>query len=506
MAKIERGEGYTPSERILADLGDQAFLNLWSYPNLFIDKKKNGQGVGKELCDLLVVCGDDVLIFSDKAIAWQVEKEYNVAWPRFFRRAIAASVDQIKGAERWITQFPDRIFTDPACEHKLPISLPAPEKRRIHGIVVAGGAHKACQAHYKDDSGSFIIMPPLTTLEDHVAADGPGRMPFAIGDLNPGGMFIHAFDDVSIRMLLTHLNTISDFTQYLNKRAEYLRSGQLLMAHGEEELLGRYLTISMQTGERAFETKRPKKYKGFVTTTIQGEWASYLFCPGYLEKTLADDASLFWDRLIKSFSDNIVGGTSVAMFGEEPNAADAERALRFMALESRFARRVLGEGVKGAMQNALKIKTDSFARVMLPSNASADPTLAYVILILAYPSDLDKEGGLPGGYEQYRKARIQMLHSYCLTTLHRRPELKTAVGIAIDAHSSQTGRKGGSEDLMALQVSEWTPELLQRIAEAKEHLDIFNEERLVYTEGRRYEYSRAKDEVPKKDKRFKTKK
>ena len=131
--------------------------------------------------------------------------------------------------------------------------------------------------------------------------DGPGRMPFAIGDLNPGGMFIHAFDDVSIRMLLTHLNTISDFTQYLNKRAEYLRSGQLFMAHGEEELLGRYLTISMQTGEPAFETKRPKKYKGFVTTTIQGEWASYLFSPGYLEKTLADDASLFWDRLINSF-------------------------------------------------------------------------------------------------------------------------------------------------------------------------------------------------------------
>ena len=31
-------------------------------------------------------------------------------------------------------------------------------------------------------------------------------------------------------------------------------------------------------------------------------------------------------------------------------------------LKSRFARRVLGEGVKGAMQNALKMKTDRFAR------------------------------------------------------------------------------------------------------------------------------------------------
>jgi hypothetical protein len=54
MDPIKRGTGGTPSERILADLGDQTFLDLWSYPNLFIDKKKNNTGDGKELCDLLV--------------------------------------------------------------------------------------------------------------------------------------------------------------------------------------------------------------------------------------------------------------------------------------------------------------------------------------------------------------------------------------------------------------------------------------------------------------------
>ncbi len=61
MKKIIRGAATTPSERYLAKLADKTFLNLWSYPNLFIDKKDGGKGNGKELCDLLVVCGDDII-------------------------------------------------------------------------------------------------------------------------------------------------------------------------------------------------------------------------------------------------------------------------------------------------------------------------------------------------------------------------------------------------------------------------------------------------------------
>ena len=61
MKKIIRGAGTTPSERYLAKLADKTFLNLSSYPDLFIDKKDGGNSNGKELCDLLVVCGDDII-------------------------------------------------------------------------------------------------------------------------------------------------------------------------------------------------------------------------------------------------------------------------------------------------------------------------------------------------------------------------------------------------------------------------------------------------------------
>jgi hypothetical protein len=62
MKAIKRGLGTTPSEKYLAAIADKTFLNLWSYPNLYADRKQGGKGDGKELCDLLVVCGDDVLI------------------------------------------------------------------------------------------------------------------------------------------------------------------------------------------------------------------------------------------------------------------------------------------------------------------------------------------------------------------------------------------------------------------------------------------------------------
>ncbi len=68
--EIVRSQGTTPSERYLAGLAERSFLNLWSYPNIYRDTVVNGQRTGKEICDLLVVCGDHVLIFSDKTVAW----------------------------------------------------------------------------------------------------------------------------------------------------------------------------------------------------------------------------------------------------------------------------------------------------------------------------------------------------------------------------------------------------------------------------------------------------
>lgn len=61
--RFKKSEGLTASEALLAELCERSFLQLWTYPNLF--KKP-----GKELIDLMVVFGDDILLFSDKSCAY----------------------------------------------------------------------------------------------------------------------------------------------------------------------------------------------------------------------------------------------------------------------------------------------------------------------------------------------------------------------------------------------------------------------------------------------------
>jgi hypothetical protein len=169
-----------------------------------------------------------------------------------------------------------------------------------------------------------------------------------------------------------------------------------------------------------------------------------------------------------------------------------------MATESRFSRRVLGEALEGAVKAARLAKAHRHARVMMPSLASADPTVAFVFMTLAFPTALEAEGGLPGGYEQYRQARVNMLKSYCVVLLSEQRQIKTAIGIAVDAHWTQTGRVGGSEDLMAIQVDDWNEEMLAAAAGAKEHYSVLQTDRLITSHLSREEYPSLPDEPPKR--------
>lgn len=203
---VVKAEGVTDSERYLAKLVDKSFLNLWSYPSLYRDQKQSGSGDGKELCDLLVVCGRQIIIFSEKTIAWP-NGELGVAWKRWVKRAVRDAAKQAKGAERWITKYPDRIFLDRGCKIHFPIDLPSPEDRVIHRVVVAKGAAEACREHVPNSSGSMIIKPAIK--ESRHWSSAPGEIePFSIGDVDPAGSFVHVIDDVALDIIMRKLDTI----------------------------------------------------------------------------------------------------------------------------------------------------------------------------------------------------------------------------------------------------------------------------------------------------------
>jgi hypothetical protein len=54
----------------------------------------------------------DVLIFSDKGIKWSSGADVKVAWPRWYRKAIAKSAAQINGAAHTLRDHPDQLFLE----------------------------------------------------------------------------------------------------------------------------------------------------------------------------------------------------------------------------------------------------------------------------------------------------------------------------------------------------------------------------------------------------------
>jgi hypothetical protein len=95
---IEKADGVTAAEKYLGRLCERSFLSLWSYPGLFRDqgKPQNG-GHGKEICDLLVVFDQHIIIFSDKHCRFQNSGNVELDWQRWFRKAVQKSAEQAWG-------------------------------------------------------------------------------------------------------------------------------------------------------------------------------------------------------------------------------------------------------------------------------------------------------------------------------------------------------------------------------------------------------------------------
>ena len=469
MGIIKRSAGFTKSESFLASLADHTFLDLWSYPNVF------GRP-GKELCDLLVVCGDDVIIFSDKSIEWTSE-DVKIAWPRWYKRAIGKSVAQIRGAERWLRLNPAEIFLDAQCTRRLPLELPPIDHRRVHGICVAFGAEAACREHFEDDDGTFLVYPHMKGNQ-HIDFDVDDHLPFAVGDVNPGGPFVHVFDQSSLEIVMRELDTISDFTEYLNAREPLIRNDLISISLSEADMVANYMLTVGPDGHRFPTAADFGASPDTLIAFAQGEYAALTASPEYQAKKEADKDSYVWDRLIKVFTGPVLDGTTAPILGE-PSVKLSERGLRFMARESRLSRRILGWGIADALNTFPHLGKDRFARIFPSSVVSSNVDLAYVFMILDYP-----RGGVEGGYIRYRQVRVSMLETYCMAVFQEYPHYKKVVGIAIDGPS----RKGGSEELMAFEAPDWSQESLEMLAERRATYQILEVDKLKVTKTHVKEY------------------
>lgn len=447
---VVKGLGVTESERYLAHLAEKSFLNLWSYPSPYRDQKTggNGQGDGKELCDLLVVCGDHIIIFSEKNIQWP-SGELKVAWNRWVKRAVMAAAKQAQGAERWIEEHPHRIFLDRNCENPFPIDFPEPAKRKFHHVIVARGASDQCKKHFEGHSGSLMIQPGLKG-DLNWPIDPSTATPFAIGDASPSGSFVHVLDDVSLEIVMSELDTVRDFTDYLEKKEKFVRSGKLLLAHGEENLLAYYAVRINEDGDHDFVVD-----EAAAPITISREnYENWVSDPQYVAKKEADRISYVWDNFITLFTDHMLNGTSITIDDHKFELSKNELGVRYMALEMRFRRRSHGEAIIGALERG--ISEDAFFRMMLAPADARDNETAFFIMTLKYQDWMEDKGG----YEQYRRKRTERAMVYAHGVLEKYPHLKRIVGISREPPGQG---HGVSEDLIYAEQSDWSDEERQRI-------------------------------------------
>lgn len=461
-------ERATPSERYLAKLCRDSFLRLWSWLKVYRDQGWGAGSEGKEVCDLLVVFQDYIIIFSDKYCKFPCSGNLERDWCRWFKSAVWKSAQQIWGAERWLKEHPDRLYLDKSCTQPFPIALPDAKSACFHRVVVAHGSGSPSRA-VLGGSGSLMVIPEIIGERHFQPSKGP-ILPFAVGRLSEKKGFIHVIDDFSLDVLLQTLDTIADFIRYLERKEAFVESGKLGTAAGEEELLAYYL----QNVDRADRHDFVFTQEFDSVMLAEGFWEKFQTHPDRFVQERENRISYVWDRLIEHFTKHTLAGTTY--YQTHASISEQEKALRFLAREDRTHRRMLAKAFLGVLRRGQDI--DRFARIV---QAAQEGEPYYVFLSLRTRSDIR--------YEEYRLARRSLLEAYCLVTKFRFPDALDIVGIAAEP----MGSKGGSEDLLYFNGRYWNDELAREAKKLSTDLDILVDPKPYHIHEDEYPRQRIKE-------------
>jgi len=415
--------GFTDEEIFLNNLGADSFLRFWSWPNLFRDQgDSNNDGDGKEICDLTVVFEDGVILFSDKRIEFNTAKDVEVAWSRWAKRAIGDSVKQIKGARRWIEQYPERVFVDKKCKHKIPVEIPNKSDIKFHNIVVCHGIEEILASFNNEASFMFDNSIRGTAHWNRNEAT-----PFCIGQIFEGG-FVHIFNESTIELVLKEFNTTKDFTHYLGQREELLSSDKHIRVMSESDMMQLYYeNFDEEKGGRSIWPKEIIDAEGAIIE--MGGIRRLYENPSFLAKKQEDGISYFWDDLIESFSFHVLNGSAEHTSYEHP--IEAEPSVRFMAATSRFERRILANAFKDFYEKAAPGQRGT--RVCLdPANHEN----AYVFCLVPHHHSFSS-------IEEYKEVRRGMGQDYCAINKYLNRRIKNVFGIA--CKTREEGQRLSSE-------------------------------------------------------------
>lgn len=173
-----------------------------------------------------------------------------------------------------------------------------------------------------------------------------------------------------------------------------------------------------------------------------------------------------WDRLIESFTNHMIAGTSVILDDHDYDLKMHELGVRYMALQRRVMRRGLG----GAVAEALRLGAteEMFRRAMIVPPDQPECETGFFVLTMKRLDWMK----LKGGYEDYRRARANSALIFAKGLLARCPHLERVIGVACEPAIKG---QGGSEESIYVEQAQWSQSDLAAIEEDCRRLDMFQE-------------------------------
>lgn len=438
MRPISRSTGITETERILARLCDKSFLELWSYPSLWTPEgRKNGKGDGKELADTLIVFGTDIILFSDKDIRFNDDISVQIAWNRWYKKSIDASKGQLFGARKWLLEHPSEVYFDAGCTTRFPFIDPK-LSYRIHLIAVTKNAAGPAARYFgRKSTGSL----PFYSFDNGV--DLPSNL-FTIRD-DRTKPFVHVFDENTLELVLTELDTAPDFVKYLRNKENAIRNGAYRVILGEEDLLAHYMLLNGPLVDDPFENMWKENPSADFLQIEEGTWDRYVEFGEREAYKQRYKNSYAWDELISIFTQAILTASVPKEFWSPVD--QHELAVRRLASEPRYIRGLLAQSFYQKISSTPRNVRSS--RIM---QSAADPR-ACIIVVLC-PRDQAET------YEEYRQKRLNLLYAYSYVAKLKMPSHNAFTLIGTEPGIGERR----SEELLAMHIDELTKE---EMAEAR---------------------------------------
>ena len=251
------------------------------------------------------------------------------------------------------------------------------------------------------------------------------------------------------------MDTVYDFSRFLDAKIDAINKLQSLIYCGEEDLLAHYFLNYDEAEKRYLIGSKDNNYDSVFIE--EGSWKDFIELDIYKNKKHADKVSYFWDQLIQKTCQNALDGTLLG----NADLLRGRSAIHEMAKEPRFVRRAISKKMLESVERFPSSKDTMMRSVNLMP--SFFPNKAYVFLQIMATNDIRLR-------PDYREFRQRMLEVACGAAKNMQKNLEVVVGIAVDAPKFH---KEISEDFLLMDCSNWTDGMKNEYAELNKVLGFF---------------------------------